>query len=207
MTLFTLLISFFELHPDVAYFILFLGSFLETLIGVGFLIYGEIFFLAGAILAGLGYLNIWIVALVCISGGWLGDNSSYFIGRKYGSIIIKKFFKINNKYLSLENFNRSKKFFDTHGRKAVFLARFMGPISWITPFIAGTLGLKYKDFVKYNTPGVIGGIGLFLIAGYVFGFSYSIFLGKALKDIFYIFLILFVIAIYFFLFKLKSIKK
>ncbi|WP_024786692.1 MULTISPECIES: DedA family protein [unclassified Lebetimonas] len=71
-------------YKEIAYFILFFGSMLETVIGFSFFIYGEIVFLSGAILAGMGILNIWIVTFVLYLGGIVGDNISYFLGRKYG---------------------------------------------------------------------------------------------------------------------------
>jgi membrane-associated protein len=69
MGMLELLMNFFEVHYYLAYLILFLGSFVEILVGVNFFVYGEFFFLSGAILAGAGILNIWLVAIVCISGG------------------------------------------------------------------------------------------------------------------------------------------
>ena len=197
MTFFDILITFLESHTTLAYFILLLGAYSETFIGVGFFIYGEIFFLSGAILAGAGYLNIWLVAFVCILGGWLGDTSSYFVGFIYGKRIIKNFFKKTNRYLSLRNYQRGKRLFHKHGKKTIFLARFMGPLSWITPFIAGTLHVKYKDFIKYNTPGVIGGISLFLAVGYLFGFSYQLILRRVLQGVSYGVVLLLALALYF----------
>ena len=66
------------------YFILFFGSYFETVIGFLFFIYGELFFLAGAILAGLGILNIYLVSAVFFVGGILGDSTSYVLGYKFG---------------------------------------------------------------------------------------------------------------------------
>ncbi|MBX4212181.1 DedA family protein [Candidatus Pacearchaeota archaeon] len=186
MDFITLLTNFFELHPYWAYIILFLGSYFETLIGPGFFIYGEIFFLSGSIIAGIGYLNIWLVAFACISGGLLGDHSSYFIGRKYGNNIVSRFFKKNNKYLNPANYEKAKGYLHRRGAKAIFFTRFMGPISWITPFIAGTIHVKYRDFLIYNTLGTIGGIGIFLIVGYTVGSSYALVLSTLWKAGFYI---------------------
>ncbi|MBS3099695.1 hypothetical protein J4463_00565 [Candidatus Pacearchaeota archaeon] len=49
--------------------------------------------------------------------------------------------------------------------------------------------------MKYNIPGVIVGIGMFLIAGYLFGASYSLLLSKIQKDIYYIILIAVIISL------------
>jgi len=194
--IFSSLTDFFQIHDKLAYLVLFIGSYFETLIGPGFFIYGEFFFLPGAILAGLGYLNIWLVAIACIAGGLLGDTSSFFIGKRYGYHAVNFFFKKSNKYLNPKNYKKAKDFFQKRGKKAIFFSRFMGPLAWIVPFIAGTFRIKYKDFLKYNIPGVTGGIGVYLIAGYFFGYSYTIFLGKAQQYIWFILLAFIVILVY-----------
>jgi len=169
-------------HSQLAYIILFLGSYFETVVGPGFFIYGELFFLPGAILAGTGILNIWFVAIATLSGGVLGDYTSYELGRKHGH----QFFKTGNKYFSPENHKKGAQFFDKYGPKAIFFARLLGPLSWITPFLAGTYGIPRKTFFKYNIPGVFVGIGEFLVVGYLFGNNYEVALKFIQEKIAYI---------------------
>ncbi|MCX6736302.1 MAG: DedA family protein [Candidatus Parcubacteria bacterium] len=156
-------------HTYLSYAVLFLGSYFETVIGPGFFIYGEFFFLPGAILAGAGVLDIGWVALATLSGGILGDFTSFTIGRRYGL----SFFKKGNRYFTPENHKKGELFFEEYGAKGIFFARLLGPLSWITPFLAGTYKIPYKTFFKYNIPAVIVGIGEFLIAGYFFGSNYK----------------------------------
>jgi len=163
------LLGFLSEYSHIAYFVLFLGAYFETLIGPGFFIFGEIFFLSGAIAAGAGLLNIWLVSFLCILGGILGDSSSYLIGRKFG----RKMFKKKRKFLSFENYQKGERFFKRYGTKGIFLARLLGPLSWITPFLAGVYGIAYKEFIKYNLPAVVVGIGEFMVVGYLFGMSYN----------------------------------
>ncbi|MBU3912705.1 MAG: DedA family protein [Nanoarchaeota archaeon] len=187
-------VIFLESYPTLAYLFLFLGSFFETLIGPGFFIYGEIIFLAGAILSGVGFLNIWITSACCILGGITGDSASFFIGKFYGERIVRRIFRKHHKYLSEKNYLRGKNVFDVYGAKSVFFARFLGPLSWVTPFIAGIAGIRYKKFLKYNIPGAILGIGQFLVVGYLFGFSYLAVLKKA--GIYLFLLLLFVLVVF-----------
>ncbi len=162
-----------SLHTSIAYVTLFFGSYFETLIGPGFFIYGEAFFLPGAILAGTGILNIWFVALWLVLGGLLGDSSSFFIGRHFGT----RFFKEHNRIFSLTNYKKGEDFFAEYGAKSIFFARLLGPLSWITPFLAGTYKVSYSRFLKFNIPGVFIGIGEFLLVGFFFGRSYQKMLG------------------------------
>ncbi|MGB8078543.1 MAG: hypothetical protein WCF09_11770, partial [Gallionella sp.] len=77
--------AFLGERDQLAYAVLFLGAFFETLIPTSLVVLGEVFFVAGALLAGMGILNVWAVLAVLYAGGILGDNSSYWLGRHFGS--------------------------------------------------------------------------------------------------------------------------
>ncbi len=192
-------ITFLMHHNELAYTILFMGSMFETIIGFSFFIYGEIFFLSGSVLAGMSILNIWLVMMVLYLGGITGDNISYFLGKKYGLTFYSKlrnvrFFK---KFINKENFTKGKQFFRKYGALSVFLGRLLGPISWITPFVAGVYRLEYKRFLPYEIMGVIIGIGQFIIVGYFFGRHFDVVLRVAET---YIFVLLFVLVLVFLLY-------
>lgn len=178
MTLIEALPAYLAAHTALAYFVLFFGSYFETLIGVGFFIYGELFFIPGALLAGAGVLDIWLVSLALIVGGIAGDTTSFVIGRRYGT----SFFSEHGRVFNHTNYQKGMAFFEKYGTKAVFFARFLGPVSWITPFLAGTYGVPYRSFLAYNVAGVTAGIGQFLIVGYFFGASYERILAALRQD-------------------------
>ena len=158
-------------YKELAYVILFFGSMFETVIGFSFFIYGELFFLAGSMMAGMSILNIWEVIIVLYAGGILGDSLSYFLGVRYGLRIYKKLKNIRffKRFINEQNYDKGVKFFQKRGAMSLFFARLLGPLSWITPFIAGIYKLPYRKFLTYNIPGVIIGIGQFIIIGYFFG--------------------------------------
>jgi membrane-associated protein len=164
------LINNLVLYGNWAYLILFLGSYLETVMFLSFIVHGEVFFIIGALLAGANVLNFWLVSLVIILGGIFGDSTSYFLGKYFN----KKFYSKPPGKLR----EKANKFMEKYGAKAVFFARFLGPLSWVMPFVAGLHKLKYTDFLKYNIPGVILGIGQFLVLGYFLGYSYNVFFKK-----------------------------
>jgi len=170
--------TYLAAHTLLSYAVLFLGSYFETLIGVGFFIYGELFFIPGALLAGAGVLNIWFVTSALILGGVLGDSSSFALGRRYGASV----FKEHNKIFNHTNYQKGLNFFEKYGTKAIFFARLLGPVSWITPFLAGTYKVPYQKFLLYNIAGVTVGIGQFLIVGYFFGSNYGVILSVIKND-------------------------
>lgn len=161
--------AFVAENATLAYTILFLGSYVEAIVGINFIIRGEIFFIAGSIFAGLGVLNFWLVCFALILGGILGDSTSYWIGKRYGLGLIKE----GRFILNPKNFNKAKGFIEQHGAKSAFFARFLGPISWVTPFIVGTYRIPYRQFLMYNIPGVILGIGHLIVIGYFFASNYQ----------------------------------
>jgi membrane-associated protein len=171
LTLPTELMNFLEQHRDSAYAVLFLGAFFETLIPFSLAILGEIFFLAGAILAGLGTLDLWAVTTALYLGGILGDNTSYWIGRRYGQGLFERLSRLPlaGRLLHAENYQKGIELFRRRGAFAVLAARFSGPLSWVTPALAGVFRLDYPLFLRFNTLGVVLGIGQFILLGYFFG--------------------------------------
>lgn len=192
-------INFLSHHQDIVYFILFLGSMFETIIGFSFIVYGEIFFLAGSIMAGSGILDITKVIIALYLGAIIGDNISYFIGRKFGKNIYYSLRKIKllQKYINKKNYVKSARYLRKKGALSLFFARLLGPLSWIMPFIAGVYKIDYKKFLIFNTLGIIVGIGQFIIVGYLFGMHYK----EILKTIETYFWVIIIFILIFFMFK------
>lgn len=190
----TAMLSFFKMHAALAYLVCFLGAFVETLIPFSFFIYGELVFLPGAILAGAGVLDIWLVTATLTLGGALGDSTSYLLGRKSSERIFRK----NSKVFNHRNYQKGKSVFEKYGAKGVFFSRLLGPLSWVTPFLAGTYGLPYRQFIRYNLPGVVLGIGEFIVVGYFFGSRYKEVLAFLQQYVaFIVFIVLFLLIVYY----------
>lgn len=158
-------------HRHWAYLALFLGAFFETVIPFSLIVLGELFFLPGALLAGSGVLELWGVMAALYGGGILGDNVSYWMGRRYGSELFDHCARwpLTGRLLHRENYEKGVEFFRRRGAVAVFTARLSGPLSWITPAMAGVFRLNYPTFLRFNTPAVIIGISEFIVVGYFFG--------------------------------------
>ncbi len=156
---------------EVAYAVLFLGAFFETLIPTSLVVLGEVFFIAGALLAGMGALNVWAVLAVLYAGAILGDNASYWLGRHYGSSLFEHLagWPVLGRLIHHENYQHGVAFFEHRGAIAVFSARLSGPLSWVMPAMAGMFRLNYATFIRFNTLGILIGIGQFIVVGYFFG--------------------------------------
>ncbi|MDA5557673.1 LssY C-terminal domain-containing protein [Shimia sp. MMG029] len=156
----------FPIGP-ISYLFLALIAYCDTLVGVGFFVFGEVAFVsAGAMFAASGHIGP-IVAVM--ASAWAGDLTSFWIGRHYGS-------KLSCRYLhSLKrrrNWRNVQSALAKQGVVYVIAARFLGPIAWITPMLAGTMGMRPNRFAAAAAVGVFLGAGQFVVLG-AFGFHVS----------------------------------
>ena len=146
------------------YFILFLIIFLETgLVIAPFLPGDSLLFVVGALAAG-GSFNLIISIIILSIAAILGDTLNYFIGSHFG----KKIFT-GNRFFKPEYLEKTKAFYEKHGKKTIIYARFIPVIRTFAPFIAGIGRMPYMQFLLYNVVGGIVWVTLFLVGGYFFG--------------------------------------
>ena len=149
----------------LTYAILFAIIFIETgIVFLPFLPGDSLLFAAGAFSA-LGSLNPWLVFGLLSVAAVLGDTTNYWIGHFFGQQIIA-----NPKIpLNQEHIDKTNQFFEKHGGKTIFLARFVPIVRTFAPFVAGIGKMNYSKFISYNLFGGVVWVGLFTFAGYFFG--------------------------------------
>lgn len=145
------------------YAILFTVIFIETgLVIMPFLPGDSLLFAAGTF-AALGSLNIWLLVGLLIGAAILGDTVNYSIGHYLGERAY------NIKWIKKEYFDKTHAFFEKHGGKAIFLARFVPIVRTFAPFVAGIGKMTYGYFITYNIVGGVTWVLLFTFTGYLFG--------------------------------------
>jgi membrane-associated protein len=147
------------------YFILFAIIFMETgLVVTPFLPGDSLLFAAGAF-AATGALDVWVLFVLLASAAIIGDTVNYWMGNRFGPRVFEedvRFFK--RSYL-----DRTQRFYEKHGAKTIFLARFIPIVRTFAPFVAGVGTMRYRTFLVYNVAGALVWTSVFIFAGYFFG--------------------------------------
>jgi membrane-associated protein len=145
------------------YGILFVVIFVETGLVVMPILPGDSLLFAAGTFAALGSLNVWgLIGLLCIAAV-TGDAVNYSIGHYLGERAY------NIKWIKKEYLEKTHAFFEKHGGKAIFLARFVPIVRTFAPFVAGIGKMSYGYFATYNIVGGISWVTLFTLLGYFFG--------------------------------------
>jgi membrane-associated protein len=176
MEVFTGIIDF-VLHIDIhlgeiilrygvlSYAIIFIIIFAETgFVFTPFLPGDSLLFAAGAF-AAIGSFRLSLLLLLLFLAAVLGDTANYWIGRYFGQKIIDHpKFPLNQSHV-----DKTQKFYDRHGGKTIFLARFIPIIRTFAPFVAGLGRMNYRKFIAYNLAGGFVWVFAFTFLGYFFG--------------------------------------
>ncbi len=146
------------------YLILFLIVFCETGLVVTPILPGDSLLFAAGALAATGGMNLWILCAVLIVAAILGDTANYWIGKKSGNILQRKFPRI----VKPEYLVRTNAFFERYGGKTIIFARFVPIVRTFAPFVAGAGAMSYGRFMMFNVVGALLWVLLLVPAGYLF---------------------------------------
>lgn len=154
------LIPYLILYKYLAIFIVsFLASFILPLPSGSIL-------MATSAFASLGYLNIYWIIIVSIFANIIGDNTAYFVARKYGSEVLKKIgFK---KILASKNFILIEDKFNKHPGFIIFVSRFEVISTLVTNIFCGISKTNYKKYLVHESLGSVAQVTIYSLIGYLF---------------------------------------
>jgi membrane protein DedA with SNARE-associated domain len=156
-----------HLFREYGYPVVFVPVFLET---AGVPLPGE----TTLLLAGLAAsqqeagLNVVLVIVVGATAAILGDNVGFAIGRYGGRRLVLKLAHIGGIERSL---SWGEQFFEKHGGKTVFAARWLPGLRIFGAWIAGMVRMPWWKFALWNAAGGICWATSVVLAGYFFGRS------------------------------------
>lgn len=153
-------------YGSLTYLILFIIVFCETGLVIFPFFPGDSLILVAGVLASDGLLVLGLLLGVFIAGAVIGDTVNYWIGNFVGPNVFRK---KNARFLKKAYLEETKEFYEKHGGKTIFLARFIPVIRTFAPFVAGIGEMSYGHFITYNIAGGVAWVSVFLLGGYFFG--------------------------------------
>lgn len=149
------------------YVLLFVIVFCETgLVVTPFLPGDSLLFAIGALAALPGSpIELWLMIVLLIGAAVLGDAVNYSIGSYLGPAV---FTSERSRLFKPEHLVRTQEFYARHGRKTIFLARFVPIVRTFAPFVAGIGRMEYPVFAMWNVSGAIVWVVSLTLAGYWF---------------------------------------
>jgi membrane protein DedA with SNARE-associated domain len=146
----------------------YLGIFACVFIGnLGVPVPEETVMLAAGFLAGREILDVRVVYGVVMLSAVTGDCCGFAVGRTGGQRLMARL--ADNFEFARRRYDRLQVFFQTHGSKAVFMARFIAGVRFMAGPMAGAAGMPFFKFLGWNVLGAIVWCSLVVSIGYLLG--------------------------------------
>jgi membrane protein DedA with SNARE-associated domain len=155
------LIDYYGPIPYVAIFVILLAC------GLGIPIPEDITLIAGGILTYYGVCDVWLMIAVGLFGVLIGDSLVYFLGRKFGKRLLKKWpFRT---IIDEEKIESIRIRLHEHGAKLLFSARFMPGVRSTVFFASGLLHYPYRKMILFDGLAAVLSVPAIVYSVYHFG--------------------------------------
>jgi membrane protein DedA with SNARE-associated domain len=147
-----------------------LGYLLPAIIGLesmGVPSPGETALVLAAVLASQGKLQIWLVIVIGVASAIVGDNVGYLLGRRLGRGVLTAHGPFRKRRAATIAYG--DRFFERHGPKAVFIARWVAFIRFAAAWLAGINRMPFRTFFVWNAVGGITWGVTYGLVGYFVG--------------------------------------
>ena len=142
--------------------------FAECGLLIGFFLPGDsLLFITGlAITTGLIQTPLWLTCLVLVLAAFLGNVAGYYIGRTAGPAI---FDRPSSRVFKRENVERTQKFFDKYGTRAIVLGRFVPIVRTFITVMAGVGRMDARRFLTFSAIGAVLWVVVVTLLGALLG--------------------------------------
>lgn len=130
----------------------------------------EAVLITASVLAAQGDLKIWLIVPLAAAAGFVGDNACYFLGRRVGDRLVRRFFR-RGRWKT--RFEQARKGIRRRGGVLIVVARFLPVGRTLTTFAAGTLEMDWKRFAVADAIAAAVWAVYASMLGYVGGSSFE----------------------------------
>jgi membrane protein DedA with SNARE-associated domain/membrane-associated phospholipid phosphatase len=149
---------------DWTYVLVGFFAFVETGAFVGLVAPGETVVILGGAIAGQGTTSVFLTIGIVWAAAWAGDSVSFLIGRRLGKdFVLRHGHRVR---ITPERFRQVEGYFRRHGGKTILIGRFIGLVRALAPFVAGSSGMRYGQFVPFSVLGTGLWSAAFTLIGY-----------------------------------------
>ena len=142
--------------------------FAQTGLFFGFFLPGSSLVFSAGFIASQNIIHLGFLIPILITASILGNLFAYWTGKRFGSWLKNR---RDTWYYKKKYLKKFEKFYKKHGRKTIFLARFIPIDRTFAPIVAGIASMKFSQFITYNIASGIFWITSVSLAGYYFGQS------------------------------------
>ncbi|MEN3343152.1 MAG: rane-associated protein [Actinomycetota bacterium] len=127
-----------------AYGIVFLLAFLDAIVPV---VPSETAVITAGVVAADGHLSLPLVAAAAVGGAFLGDNTTYGIGRRFGVRVVHRFFRGEKARARID---RGERQLGERGGQLIVVGRFVPGGRTAVTLSAGLLRFPWRRFVAFD---------------------------------------------------------
>ena len=150
-----------------AYLIVFVLAYLDALVPV---VPSETSVITAGVVASTGDLSLAPIVAAAASGAFLGDNTAYFIGARFGSRIEERFFSGEKARKRTE---WAQQQVSERGGELIVIGRFIPGGRTAVTLSAGTLGYPWRRFVIFDAVAALGWALYASLLGYFGGHAFE----------------------------------
>jgi membrane-associated protein len=150
-------------YTVAAFILLNVIVFVETGLLLGFFLPGDSLLVTAGLVAAKCDWNLALLLGTLSLSAIVGDSIGYSIGFKTGP---KIFCREKSLLFNKDHLLKAQAFYERHGGKTIFLARFMPIVRTFAPVVAGVGRMHYRSFVFYNVFGGVGWVCSMVLCGY-----------------------------------------
>ena len=150
-----------------AYAIVFLVAFLDAILPV---VPSETVVITAGVVAASGDLNLEMIVPLAAGGAFLGDNTAYLIGRRFGERVTRRFFTSEKARARLDWAERQ---LSERGGELIGIGRFIPGGRTAVTLSAGTLAFPWPRFALFDALAAIGWALYASLLGYFGGRTFE----------------------------------